>query len=164
MLAKPKTNLKKLDVSWGAAKKVMGSADQFMEILLNFDKDNLPLENKEFVRKFTGPPSSPDPTFNADHIKSKSVAAAGLRWVCNVCIYHDIYLDVEPKRKMLYEAQEKLAAANKSRASEKVAVLEEKKRILQDQLVKATDEKNRLIEASDRTAKRLNLAERLVNG
>ena len=33
--------------------------------------------------------------------------------MCNVCIYHDIYLDVEPKRKMLYEAQEKLAAANK---------------------------------------------------
>ena len=32
-------------------------------------------------------------------------------------------------------------------------MLEEKKRILQDQLVQATDEKNRLIEASDRTAK-----------
>lgn len=47
---------------------------------------------------------------------------------------------------------------------DKVAVLEERKRSLQDQLVAATDEKNRLLEAAANTAKRLNLAERLVNG
>ena len=47
---------------------------------------------------------------------------------------------------------------------EHVGSLEERKQALQAQLIKATEEKNRLIDAAQRTAKRLNLAERLVNG
>mgnify|MGYP001195213028 CR=1 FL=1 len=42
--------------------------------------------------------------------------------------------------------------------------VEARKAELQDQLVAATEEKNRLIAAADSTAKRLNLASRLVNG
>ena len=167
MTAKKGSNLKKMDVSWNAAKKIMGSAEGFLQSLVNFDKDNLPLENKEYVRKYTGPASRPDPTFNYEFMKSKSLAAAGLcDWVVNVCTYHDIYLDVAPKRQMLEGAQSELAAANAKLTTvrEKVAVLEERKRLLQDQLVQATEEKNGLIETADRTAKRLNLAERLVNG
>ncbi len=167
MTAKKGSNLKKLDISWNAGKKMMGSADAFLVMLQEFDKDNLPLENKECVRKYTGPPTSPDPHFNYDYMKSKSVAAAGLcDWVVNICTYHDIYLDVEPKRKMLQDAQAELAAANAKLTTvrDKVAVLEERKRLLQEQLVQATDEKNALVETADRTAKRLNLAERLVNG
>ena len=45
-----------------------------------------------------------------------------------------------------------------------VAALDERKAQLQGQLVQATEEKNRLLDAAARTAKRLNLAERLVNG
>ena len=113
MTAKKGSNLKKLDISWNGGKKMMGSADAFLVMLQEFDKDNLPLENKECVRKYTGPPTSPDPHFNYDYMKSKSVAAAGLcDWVVNICTYHDIYLDVEPKRKMLQDAQAELAAAN----------------------------------------------------
>lgn len=48
--------------------------------------------------------------------------------------------------------------------NEKVTALEARKQQFQDQLVEATEEKNRLIEKADQTAKRLNLAERLVNG
>merc|ERR1719311_2054604 len=43
-------------------------------------------------------------------------------------------------------------------------MLEARKQAFQEQLVAATEEKNALIEKADRTAKRLNLAERLVNG
>ena len=47
---------------------------------------------------------------------------------------------------------------------EKVGVLEERKNSLQEQLKQATEEKNSLAAMAERTAKRLNLAERLVNG
>merc|ERR1719271_2340967 len=43
-------------------------------------------------------------------------------------------------------------------------MLEARKQALQDQLVEATEEKNILVEKAESTAKRLNLAERLVNG
>ena len=120
-----------------------------------------------FVRTITGPADNPDPTFNYDSMKSKSGAAAGLcDWVVNICTYHDIYLEVEPKRKKLQEAEGKLLDANRKLqvVRDKVAVLEERKKARQDQLVAATEEKNRLLEAAANTAKRLNLAERLVNG
>ena len=47
---------------------------------------------------------------------------------------------------------------------EHVAALEARKAELQDQLMDATDEKNGCSQAAAATAKRLNLAERLVNG
>ncbi|KAJ1618499.1 dynein heavy chain and region D6 of dynein motor-domain-containing protein [Pavlovales sp. CCMP2436] len=158
LTAKPKTNLKKLDSSWNGVRKAMGSA---------FDRDSIPPENKEMVRRYTGPPDRPDPTFNGDVMKSKSVAAAGLcDWVCNMVTYHDMYIVIEPKRNLLAEAQTKMDDANRKLASvrEHVSALEERKTVLQEQLVLATEEKNRLLDAAQRTAKRLDLAERLVNG
>ena len=163
----PKGGLNKVKPAWAEAKKMMASVDKFLEALIYFDKDNLLLENKAKVRNFTGPPEAPNPEFNYTAIKSKSFAAAGLcDWVVNVLIYHDIYLDVEPKRKLLQEAEQKLNEANKKleAVNENVAMLEARKQALQDQLVAATEEKNALIEKADKTAKRLNLAERLVNG
>ena len=167
MTAKKGTNLKKIDTSWNAAKKFMGDAASFLAMLQAFDKDNFLLENKAEVRKFTGPPDAPNPNFNYDYMKSKSGAAAGLcDWIVNICIYHDIYLMVEPKRNLLKEAEVKLDDANRKLETVRnaVQVLEDRKRELQDQLMAATNEKNRLLEAAAVTAKRLNLAERLVNG
>jgi len=47
-----------------------------------------------------------NPEFNFEYMKGKSSAAAGLcDWVVNICIYHDIYLDVAPKRKPLPAAR-----------------------------------------------------------
>ncbi len=65
------------------------------------------------MRNFTGTPESPNPEFNYTFIKKISLAAAGLcDWVVNVLIYHDIFLEVEPKRRLLQEAEAKLADAN----------------------------------------------------
>ena len=167
MMAKKGTNLKKLDVSWNGAKKFMGDANSFLNSLQAFDKDGFLAENKVEVRKFTGPADNPNPAFTYDYMKSKSGAAAGLcDWIVNICIYHDIFLDVEPKRNQLKEAEAKLNDANRKLETVRNAVqlLEDRKAELQDQLVAATNEKNRLLEAAASTAKRLNLAERLVNG
>jgi dynein heavy chain len=76
------------DLSWPAGKKYMGNVDAFLKSLLNFDKDNVPVNcvdacEKEYIS---------NPNFNADYIRSKSSAAAGLcGWVVNICKYFRIY-------------------------------------------------------------------------
>ncbi len=66
----------------------MGNVDAFLKSLLAFDKDNVPLAcadraEKEFIS---------NPAFNADNIRTKSGAAAGLcAWVINICKYFRIY-------------------------------------------------------------------------
>ena len=76
------------DVSWNAGKKSMGNVDAFLKSLISFDKDNTPLQCVERVEKdFLS-----NPNFNADYIRSKSGAAAGLcGWVVNICKYFRIY-------------------------------------------------------------------------
>lgn len=66
----------------------MGNVDAFLKSLVAFDKDNTPLQCVERVEKdFLS-----NPNFNADYIRSKSGAAAGLcGWVVNICKYFRIY-------------------------------------------------------------------------
>lgn len=76
------------DLSWAAGKKFMGNVDAFLKSLLNFDKDNIPVNcvdacEKEYIS---------NPNFTPDNIRSKSSAAAGLcGWVVNICKYFRIY-------------------------------------------------------------------------
>ena len=76
------------DLSWAAGKKFMGNVDAFLKSLLNFDKDNIPVNcvdacEKEYIS---------NPNFSPDNIRSKSSAAAGLcGWVVNICKYFRIY-------------------------------------------------------------------------
>ena len=97
----------------------------------NYDKDGFDLAAKAMVRAYTGtipdpkgenpiglttgyPSGNGDPchTINFVHKACKSSALAGLcHWIVNICIYHDIYLDVALAK--LYQAEADLAAANK---------------------------------------------------
>ena len=66
----------------------MGNVDAFLKSLLAFDKDNVPVPcvdraEKDYIS---------NAAFNADNIRSKSAAAAGLcAWVINICKYFRIY-------------------------------------------------------------------------
>ncbi|KAK9843805.1 hypothetical protein WJX81_007069 [Elliptochloris bilobata] len=76
------------DLSWAAGKKFMGNVDAFLKSLLAFDKDNVPLACADRVEK----DYISNPAFNADNIRTKSGAAAGLcAWVINICKYFRIY-------------------------------------------------------------------------
>lgn len=98
------------DLSWNAAKKAMGNVDQFLQSLVNFDKDNTP----EVCVKKVEVDFLSNPNFNADYIRTKSGAAAGLcGWVVNICKYFRIYQVVAPKRALLSDANKKLDGANK---------------------------------------------------
>ncbi len=51
--------------------------------------------------------------FVPEVIRKKSLAAAGLvEWVINIIMYYEVVVTVEPKKKALREAGEKLANAN----------------------------------------------------
>ena len=151
------------DLSWGAAKKLMGNVDQFLTMLLNFDKDNTPVYACEYIEKnlFT------DPDFTVEVMQKKSSAAAGLcAWVINIVKYYRIYEVVEPKRQLLSEANEKLETANTQLASVRahVAGLEAKLAELNAQFESATQEKNDAIASAEKTQRKADMATRLVNG
>jgi dynein heavy chain len=97
------------DLSWPAAKKLMANVDQFLNTLVNFDKDNTPVVACEWIEKNLFVKES----FNPTNMKSKSSAAAGMcAWVINIVKYYRIYEVVEPKRVLLAQANVKLEGAN----------------------------------------------------
>ena len=72
------------DVSWAAAKKMMGNVGQFLDSLLSFDTDNVDDVLVAHCEKVYL--SNPD--FEYENIKNKSPAAAGLcSWCINICKY-----------------------------------------------------------------------------
>jgi dynein heavy chain len=99
--------------------------------------------------------------FNAESMANKSGAAKGVcEWVINIVKYYEVIQDVEPKRKALKEAAEKL-----EEATIKLNEVESVVRALNEQVAKLTaeyenavDEKNRAIMEAERCARRLNLA------
>ena len=86
------------DLSWAAAKKMMGNVGKFLDSLLHFDKDNVDEVLVAAVEaKFLS-----DPEFEPEKIRSKSGAAADLcSWCINMCKYCRIYQLVAPKRAAL---------------------------------------------------------------
>jgi dynein heavy chain len=151
------------DISWAAAKKMMGNVGQFLDSLIAFDKDNV---DEPLVAacedKFLS-----DPAFEVENIRSKSGAAAGLcGWCINICLYFRIYQMVAPKRAMLAEANAKLDGANGklSGIRARLAELDAQLQVLTDQFETATAEKNGAIAQAEKTQAKADLATRLVNG
>ncbi|CAG2194980.1 unnamed protein product [Mytilus edulis] len=151
------------DKSWKAAKStVMNKVDQFLDNLVNYDKDNIHENCQKAVA-----PYMQDPEFNPDFVRGKSLAAAGLcSWVINIITYYEVYCTVEPKRNALAQANSELAAATEKlrliRA--KLAALEADLAKLTAEFEKATNEKLRCQQEAEMTAKTIELANRLVGG
>ncbi|XP_063612420.1 dynein beta chain, ciliary-like, partial [Penaeus indicus] len=150
------------DRSWKAAKVMMAKVDQFLDQLINYDKENI---HPDIIKNIT--PYLEDNEFNPDFIRSKSVAAAGLcSWVINIISYYEVYCDVEPKRRALEDANNELAAAQSRLTAiiSKIKSLEEQLARLQAEFDKATAEKMRCEKEANSTAHTIALANRLVGG
>jgi dynein heavy chain len=81
--------------------------DQFLDNLVNYDKDNIHENCRKAVQPYLA-----DPEFEPEFIRSKSFAAAGLcAWVINIMMYYEVYCDVEPKRIALNQANTDLSNA-----------------------------------------------------
>ena len=153
------------DKSWKAAQKMMGNPEAFKKFLMGFkddiDSGRVPDKNFKAVRYYTGLDH-----FNVETMANKSKAAKGLcDWVKNIVDYYDCVRQVEPKREALRQAESQLAAANEklTLTKEQVAELERKLKKLVDEYDEAIAEKEAVEREAERCAKRLNLANRLVN-
>uniref|UniRef100_A0A3Q2VR05 Dynein heavy chain 11, axonemal-like n=1 Tax=Haplochromis burtoni TaxID=8153 RepID=A0A3Q2VR05_HAPBU len=150
------------DRSWKASKVVMSKVDDFLQALVNFDKENIPEATVRCVRD----EYLSDPEFNPDFVKQKSSAAAGLcAWVINIIRFHEVLCEVEMKRMCLTQANADLAeAAEKLDALRKKLELDSSLETLKIAFEKATSEKLRFQEEVNRTNKTIELANRLVKG
>ena len=171
MLAPKGANLKKVD-RVGGAKKMMGDGRQVPRDAAELRQGQLPAREQgqgaQVHRPAGGGPSSrlqlQNPEFNFASCRSRR---AGLcDWVVNMLIYHDIYLDVAPKRAHAPRGGGKLADANKKLAAvnANVAALDARKQSCRTSSRRRPTRRTSSSPRPRQTAKRLNLAERLVNG
>lgn len=153
------------DKSWGAATKMMGNVDKFMDTLKGFkqqiDDGNVPKKNVDACRPYLELEH-----FTRDIIYNKSRAAAGMcEFAINIIKYFDVVTMIEPKRLELAEANAQLEEANTKLAAvqEKVAMLNALVADLERQYDEAEAEKNGAIEEKEKLDIKLGLANRLVN-
>lgn len=150
------------DRSWKACKVMMGKVDDFINNLINYDKDNIPPENIKEVKIYLD-----DPEFDGDKIKSRSLAAAGLaKWVIGIVSYNEVYLAVEPKIRAVKESEKALAEAQAEvdALEAKVETLENDLMVIKAKQDEAEAEKRVCQDEADKTEHQIDLAYRLVNG
>ncbi|XP_029423391.1 dynein heavy chain 11, axonemal [Nannospalax galili] len=150
------------DRSWKAAKIFMGKVDDFLQALINYDKEHIPenclkVVNEQYLK---------DPEFNPNFIRTKSFAAAGLcAWVINIIKFYEVYCDVEPKRQALAQTNLDLATATEKLETirKKLVDLDQNLSRLTASFEKAMTEKVRCQEEVNQTSKTIDLANRLVS-
>nr|CAD7423389.1 unnamed protein product [Timema monikensis] len=150
------------DRSWKACKLIMGKVDQFLESLINYNKENIHPEIYKAVQEYIH-----DPDFDPEKVTKQSFAAAGLcKWVINIVTFYDIYVVVEPKQKALEQANTDLRKAREKLGflREKIDTLEGQLSILTKEFEKATAAKMKCQQEAEATERTIDLANRLVNG
>lgn len=106
------------DRSWNQAKVMMAKVDQFLDSLINFDKENIHANNLTAIRPYLD-----NSDFDPDFIRNKSFAASGLcAWAINIVRFYEVFCDVEPKRLALAAANAELSAAKEKLAKIKAKI------------------------------------------
>lgn len=157
-----KNSGKMVDDYWKSSKKLLNDM-KFLDNLLKFDKDNIPIRvmnviNEEFIT---------DPDFDPDKVKKASIAAQGLcKWVIAMSSYDRVVKEIAPKRLALAEAEAMYNAAMEA-LNEKHSQLKEvemKFKIVQESLEKNKRESAMLQNQFDEVHLKKKRAEELIGG
>ncbi|XP_078394996.1 dynein axonemal heavy chain 11-like [Cetorhinus maximus] len=162
VLLAPKGKVPK-DRSWKASKVFMGKVDDFLQTLINYNKEHIPENSLKVVKE----QYLQDPDFNPDLVRTKSFAASGLcAWVINIIRFYEVYCDVEPKRYALTQANAELATATEKLEAirKKLSDLDANLCKLTASFEKATAKKVQCQDEVNRTNRTIELANRLVKG
>ncbi|KAI0217392.1 Dynein heavy chain 7, axonemal [Lamellibrachia satsuma] len=153
---------KKIEDFWPAAKRMLGDM-KFLESLMNYDKDNIPVAIMKMIRaKY-----SDNPDFDPDKIKVASTAAEGLsRWVLAMEKYDKVAKVVAPKKIALKAAEEELSVAMKELEKKRASLKEVQDKLtkLQMKLEANKQKKIDLENQVDLCSKKLDRAEQLIGG
>jgi dynein heavy chain len=145
---------------WDNSKKLLGESD-FMEQLINFDKDNIDPGRIKKLQKYVLMED-----FTAEAVGKVSRAAKGLcMWARAMDVYARVAKEVEPKKAKLAEANSQLDAAMKT-LNEKKANLKEvqdKVAALEAQLSAAQAEQKNLADQADLCQARLDRSGKLTS-
>ena len=91
---------------WNAAKNLLGDP-QFIQRLLDFDKDNVPEQICKRIRRYID-----NTKFIPDEVaKVSRICSALCMWVRAIDLYTKIFKSIEPKRIRLLQAESELAEA-----------------------------------------------------
>ena len=147
---------------WTVAKQKLLSDPQLFVKLQTYDKDNIPSETIDKVR-----PYCRNPDFSPPKIAKASQAAEGFcKWVLAMEVYDRVAKQIEPKRRALDEAEEKLRKASEQLAAKK-AQLAEVEALLLDlntQFALCEKKKASLEFQVKECSERLDRAEKLLGG
>jgi len=150
------------DKSWKAGKIMMGKVDQFLDALINYDKENIHENCLKAIKPYLD-----NPEFDPEFIRGKSFAASGLcAWAVNIVRFYQIFCEVEPKRQALKKANDELQAARNKLAQikAKITALNNNLAELTAQFEEATAAKLKCQQEAEATESTISLANRLVGG
>ncbi|XP_063709228.1 dynein axonemal heavy chain 12-like [Culicoides brevitarsis] len=157
----PKTGKLELDY-WPAAKKLLGEMN-FLQSLMEFDKDNIPLEIINKIRSDFIANKDFDPKI----IRKSSRACEGLcNWIIAIDKYDRIAREVAPKKAKLASAEQEFQETmNLLQEKRNMAnALEERVKILNEALADALEKKQQMENEVDLCKKKLIRAESLIKG
>lgn len=150
-----------LEASWKHATALMGDIG-FLPSVLQFNKDEINDETVELVYPYF---SLPDMT--PEDARKVANALAGLcTWARAMALYVDIAKVVKPKMEALAEAEGKLRGANAKLATAQTELdgVQAELDAMQRQFEEAVAERQRLQEDADNTQRRMDAANKLING
>ena len=145
---------------WDTAKKVLSMGD-FMDQLVNYDKDNIDPKRIKQLQKYVT-----NEEFTPDVVGKVSKAAKGLcMWCCAMDVYNRVAKDVEPKKAKLAAANATLAKAmaDLQVKQENLKNVQDKVASLEAQLSAAMSEKQSLADQAALCEARLGRAGKLTD-
>ncbi|XP_013387188.1 dynein heavy chain 12, axonemal, partial [Lingula anatina] len=153
---------KKILDYWGPSKKLLGDMN-FLNMLKEYDKDNIPVAVMTKIRK----EYCTNPEFDPVKVAKASSAAEGLcKWILALEIYDRVAKVVAPKKAKLAEAESELATTmgilNTKRAELKA--VQDRLANLNKSFQEMTDKKAKLEFEVDLCGKKLVRAKKLIGG
>ncbi|GMI07902.1 hypothetical protein TrRE_jg5473 [Triparma retinervis] len=159
----PENPGKKILDYFGASKKtVLANSNKLLEDLKNYDKDNIPQKIIEQIK-----PYIKNEAFTPDAIRKASKACTAMcMWSRAMYTYHCVVLVVEPKKKLLAEAQASLAITmgKLKEAQDSLQKVKDKIAGLEADLQVNLDKKQKLADDVEECGARLVRAEKLIGG
>ena len=147
--------------SWPNAKQLLGESD-FLQSLVDYDKNNIPAKRIKQIEKFID-----NPSFAVEKIQTVSKAATSIcQWIHAIYIYHGIWQVVAPKQAKVDEAERMLAEANEKLAGKRAELTDVEARLAQltTEYEASVAKKNVLASQIQTTEVKLDRAQRLLDG